>query len=278
MLASASMNCSTLMTPASTSSLNRQTSVPDPMSWPQYLPFSIGPPDTTMAGTSQLAAPITSDGVVLSQPQSRTTPSMGLARIDSSTSMLTRLRYSIAVGRMFDSPVDMTGKFERQAAGLPHAALDVLGDGPEVGVAGRQLRPGIADADDRAAVEHVGRQSLIAHPAAVDEAVFVELAEPGGRSIGPLSVTRHEIAILREKGDCPLFRASASQQPGGRAAGRGRNLRRSRARPSECGCRCSACCRIRSETTVPARGSSASRPGVNRSGPGEPDLLDARPS
>jgi hypothetical protein len=109
MHASASMNCSTVMIPALTSSLNRQTSVPEPMSCPQYLPFSIGPPETTMAGTSQLAAPITSDGVVLSHPQRSTTPSIGLARIDSSTSMLTRLRYSMAVGRMFDSPVDMTG-------------------------------------------------------------------------------------------------------------------------------------------------------------------------
>src|SRR5688572_12105938 len=81
MHASASMNCSSEMTPARASSLNFQTSVPDPMSWPQYLPFSIGPPDTTIAGTSQLAAPITSDGVVLSQPQSSTTPSTGLARI-----------------------------------------------------------------------------------------------------------------------------------------------------------------------------------------------------
>src|SRR5215204_2006839 len=107
--ASASMNCSRLMTPALTSSLNFQTSVPEPMSCPQYLPFSIGPPETTSAGTSQLAAPMTSDGVVLSHPHSSTTPSMGLARIDSSTSMLTRFRYSIAVGRMFDSPVDMTG-------------------------------------------------------------------------------------------------------------------------------------------------------------------------
>src|SRR4029453_584023 len=90
MLASASMNCSSVMTPALTSSLNFQTSVPEPMSWPQYLPFSIGPPDTPPAGTSQLAAPMTSDGVVLSQPHSSTTPSIGFARIDSSTSMLTR--------------------------------------------------------------------------------------------------------------------------------------------------------------------------------------------
>src|SRR5262249_7206666 len=53
--------------------------------------------------------PINNDGVVLSQPMSRTTPSIGLPRIDSSTSMLARLRKSIAVGRSWVSPSDMTG-------------------------------------------------------------------------------------------------------------------------------------------------------------------------
>ena len=62
-----------------------------------------------MVGRSQLAAPMIRAGVVLSQPTRRTTPSRGLARIDSSTSILTRLRNSIAVGRMIGSPVDMTG-------------------------------------------------------------------------------------------------------------------------------------------------------------------------
>ena len=62
-----------------------------------------------MAGTSQLAAPITSEGVVLSQPHSSTTASIGLALIDSSTSMLTRLRNIIAEGRMLVSPIDITG-------------------------------------------------------------------------------------------------------------------------------------------------------------------------
>ena len=69
----------------------------------------MGPPETTSAGRSQLAAPITSDGVVLSQPHSSTTPSMGLPRMDSSTSMLARLRNNIAVGRMLVSPSDITG-------------------------------------------------------------------------------------------------------------------------------------------------------------------------
>src|SRR5271170_5983501 len=106
---SASLNSSSVILPTFTSSLNFQTEVPEPMSLPRNLPFSIGPPETTMAGTSQLAAPMINDGVVLSQPHISTTPSIGLARIDSSTSMLTRLRKSMAVGRILVSPVDMTG-------------------------------------------------------------------------------------------------------------------------------------------------------------------------
>src|SRR5262249_30046308 len=62
-----------------------------------------------MAGMSALAAPMSSAGVVLSQPPSNTTPSSGLAVIDSSTSMLMRLRYSMVVGRMLYSPSDITG-------------------------------------------------------------------------------------------------------------------------------------------------------------------------
>ena len=106
---SASIKSAQLILPARTSSLICHTAVPDPMVSPRKWPFSMAPPDTTSAGRSQLAAPIINDGVVLSQPHSSTTPSMGLPRIDSSTSMLTRLRNSIAVGRILVSPNDMTG-------------------------------------------------------------------------------------------------------------------------------------------------------------------------
>ena len=85
---------------------------------PLKRPFSIGPPETAIVGRSQLAAPIRSAGVVLSQPTSRTTPSIGLPRIDSSTSMRARLRNSIAVGRRFDSPSDITGN----SSGKPPAS------------------------------------------------------------------------------------------------------------------------------------------------------------
>src|SRR5207244_12820572 len=69
-----------------------QVLVPEPMSLPWYLPESIGPPETRIVGRSTLHAPMSVAGVVLSQPARSTTPSSGLARIDSSTSMLARLR------------------------------------------------------------------------------------------------------------------------------------------------------------------------------------------
>ena len=115
---SADMKSARVISPARTASENFQTSVPEPMSLPRNLPFSIGPDDTTMVGRSTLAAPISWPGVVLSQPPKSTTPSMGLPRIDSSTSMAKRLRNSIAVGRIWVSPSDMAGN----SSGKPPAS------------------------------------------------------------------------------------------------------------------------------------------------------------
>src|SRR5690242_12274086 len=81
---SASMKLMSVIFPARTSSLIDHRWVPDPISSPRNFPFSIGPPDTTIEGRSQLAAPIIRAGVVLSHPQSKTTPSIGFALIDSS--------------------------------------------------------------------------------------------------------------------------------------------------------------------------------------------------
>ena len=89
---SASWNSSCVIWPARSSSERDHVFVPDPTRWPRYQPDSIGPPETPMVGRSHEEAPMSSDGVVLSQPISSTTPSMGLPRIDSSTSMEARLR------------------------------------------------------------------------------------------------------------------------------------------------------------------------------------------
>ena len=106
---SAAVNSSCDILPARTSSDICHTPVPEPICLPRNCPESIGPPEMPMVGRSQLAAPMSSDGVVLSQPMSSTTPSIGLPRMDSSTSMLARLRNNIAVGRSCVSPSDITG-------------------------------------------------------------------------------------------------------------------------------------------------------------------------
>src|ERR1700736_3013667 len=103
------MKSEQLILPARTSSLIVHTLVPEPIGCPRKFALSMALQETTSADRAQLAFLISSEGVVLSQPHSRTTPSMGLPRIDSSTSMLTRLRKSIAVGRRFVSPSDITG-------------------------------------------------------------------------------------------------------------------------------------------------------------------------
>jgi hypothetical protein len=56
----------------------------------------------------------------------------------------------------------------------------MLGELAEVRVAGRQLAPGVADADDGLALELVVGDALVLHPAAVHEAVLVLGAEPLG--------------------------------------------------------------------------------------------------
>ena len=97
------------ISPVFSISVTFHTIVPEPISVPRYLPFSIGPPETPIVGRSHDAAPISSAGVVLSQPISSTTPSNGLARIDSSTSIDVWLRKSIVVGRISVSPRLITG-------------------------------------------------------------------------------------------------------------------------------------------------------------------------
>src|SRR6187549_655004 len=106
---SAAVNSSFDIFPARTSSDICQTPVPEPICLPRNCPDNIGPPEIPMVGRSQLAAPMSNDGVVLSQPISSTTPSIGLPRMDSSTSMLARLRNNMAVGLSCVSPSDMTG-------------------------------------------------------------------------------------------------------------------------------------------------------------------------
>jgi hypothetical protein len=47
-------------------------------------------------------------------------------------------------------------------------------------IARRQLGPGVADANDRSAIEEVIRQTLILHPTAMNEAISVFRTKPCG--------------------------------------------------------------------------------------------------
>ena len=59
----------------------------DPNSCPFQSPLSEGPPGSNIVGIFADAAPINIAGVVLSQPESKTTPSIGNPLIISSTSI-----------------------------------------------------------------------------------------------------------------------------------------------------------------------------------------------
>ena len=137
-----------------------------------YISCSMGPPETTIVGIFTLQAPITSDGVVLSQPHSNTTPSTGLARMDSSTSMLTRLRYSMAVGLISVSPSDITGnstgnppasrmpRFTDSASSLKCALQGVSSDQVlQIPITGLPLNS-------------YDRNSLVLHPGTIDKSIF----------------------------------------------------------------------------------------------------------
>ncbi len=78
-------------------------------------------------------------------------------------------------------------EFHGEATGLDHAAFDVLGNLAEMRVTRSQFRPGVADADDRLAMELVVGDALILHPAAVHEAVLVGRAKPLGGAQGGVS-------------------------------------------------------------------------------------------
>ncbi|MNL06199.1 hypothetical protein D3C87_1268310 [compost metagenome] len=83
-------------------------------------------------------------------------------------------------------------KLHREAPGFDYPALDVLRNLAEVRVARGQFRPGVADADDRLAMELVVGDALILHPAAVHEAVLVGGAKPLGGAQGGFLI-RHDL-------------------------------------------------------------------------------------
>ena len=75
--ATSSVNPVASISPRAISSRACQMIVPEPVRSPLNQPFSIGPPESTIAGMSTVAAAMICAGVVLSQPVVSTTPSIG---------------------------------------------------------------------------------------------------------------------------------------------------------------------------------------------------------
>src|SRR6185295_20013490 len=69
-------------------------------------------------------------------------------------------------------------ELEREAARAQHAALHGVRELTQMRVAVRELRPRVADADHRTAVEHVLAEAFGLDPRAVHESVEVVAAEP----------------------------------------------------------------------------------------------------
>jgi len=117
------------------------------MSRPRNFPFNIGPVETTSVGRSTLAAPINWPGVVLSQPPSSTTASMGLPRMDSSTSMASKFRNSMAVGRIWVHPATWP-EIPRAGRRPPRRRASRARQHRASRNCRREFRPGIANTDD----------------------------------------------------------------------------------------------------------------------------------
>ncbi len=91
------ISCSSIW-PARCWPQRRRQSVQAPTRSAPWVPLSIGPLTTEMAGMPALAAAISWAGTVLSQPPIRTTASIGCALIISSVSIAIMLRRNMLVG------------------------------------------------------------------------------------------------------------------------------------------------------------------------------------
>ena len=101
-------------------------------------------------------------------------------------------------------------EFERKPASVQHAVADMLGDGAEMRVAGVQLGPGVADADDRAALELVLREAAVLQERAVVEPHLVLACRTTPRCAGPFSYPGSWCDLSSRM---PLRRSSSTRRP-----------------------------------------------------------------
>ena len=172
------MKSAQLIFPARTSSLICQTLVPDPIGWPRKLPLSMAPPGnherrqiaTRRAhherGRGLVAATQQNDSI------NRIAPNRFLHVHAHQVAEEHGGRPHVGFAQRHD------GKLQRKASGLVNAALDPVRHQPEMCVARGQFRPRIANADNRPAIEQIGRKSLVLHPRTMNETISILKAKP----------------------------------------------------------------------------------------------------
>ena len=185
------MYCSRLMAPARRSSVKRYEWVPDPMSW--LPPFAVQHRSTGHDQGWQIHTAGTHDrgrsGLVAACQQDYAIHGVGPeCFLDVHAGQISeqhggRAHQGFAQGH--DRELD------REASGLVDPLLDLFRQDAEVAVAGSQFRPGVADADDRPAVEQVFGVALVLHPAAVGETHQVMAAKP---LVAAQLCFRHEVS------------------------------------------------------------------------------------
>ncbi len=167
--------------PARNAAHSRRQSVQAPSRVPSCLPASIEPTLTTIAGMSAEIAPISSAGMVLSQPPISTTASSGSALIISSTSIAIRLRSSIEVGNENASCSETVGNTNGSAPAIRTPREIGFGDLRRGLVAGVEVGGGGEDADDRPVERLVGEARALeeAAPQEQRELLVAVLGEAG---------------------------------------------------------------------------------------------------
>jgi hypothetical protein len=115
-----------------------------------------------------LITPMTRPGVVLSHPPNSTAPSIGW------------LQVAVEHGRGLHERLGQRHRrqFDREAAGLQHAAFHILRAGAQMGVTKIDVAPGVDDGDDRFAGPVLGVEATLPQTRAVAEGAQIADAEP----------------------------------------------------------------------------------------------------
>ncbi len=145
------------MRPAACSWRAFHTTVPEPARSPFHQPFSIGPPESTIAGMFTVAAAMIAGrrGLVAAGGQHDAVERIAVQHLDQAEIG------EVAVerrGRPLAGLLDrMHRELEGDAAGVADALAHALGQLEMMAVAGRQVGAGLRDADDRLAARAAPR-------------------------------------------------------------------------------------------------------------------------